>query len=122
MISWLAELPLERAENMRELSIIVRVGTDFCLDNASAMNELVGYQGWALLDMIVAQPTWTSLENVSITVRSRTTCLCGVEVKFKALMELLKKSMLPLLSARGIVDVTYIPLESTLPSSLRKNH
>ena len=112
MISWLAELPSERAESIRELSIVVRVGTDFCLDNAHAMNELVGYQGWGILDMIVAHPNWRSLEKVAVTVRSRTTCLSGVEDKFRVLLEGLKKSMLSRLNMRGIVDVTYVSLES----------
>jgi len=81
-----------------ELSIVVRVGTDFCLNNASAVNE----------------PNWRSLEKLVVTVRSRTTCLCAVEEKFRVLLEWMKKSMLPLLNMRGIVDVTYIPLESTI--------
>lgn len=112
MISWLAELPLERAENIRELDIVVRVGTDFCLDNAHAMNELVGYQGWGILDMIIAHPSWRSLEKVAVTVRSRTSCLNRVEDKFRVLLEGMQKSMLPQLNTRGIVDVTYISLES----------
>jgi len=114
VISWLAELPLETVKNMTELSIVVRVGTDFCLDNASAVNELTGYQGWQLLDMIVAHPNWRSLEKVVVTVRARTTCLCAVEEKFRVLLGWMKKSMLPLLNMRGIVDITYKPLESTI--------
>jgi len=116
VINWLAELPLETVENIRELSIFVHVGTDFCLDNASALTELAGYQGWGVLDLIVAHPNWRSLEKVIITIRSRTTCLCEVEEKIRVLMEWLKESMLPLLNARGVVDVVYISLESTLPS------
>lgn len=117
VINWLAELPLETAENIRELSVFVHVGTDFCLDNANAITELAGYQGWGVLDLIIAHPNWRSLEKVIITIRSRTTCLCEVEEKFRVLMEWLKESMLPLLNARGVVDVAYVSLGSTLPSS-----
>jgi hypothetical protein len=115
VINWLAELPLETAENIRELSIFVHVGTDFCLDNANALTELTRYQGWGVLDLIVAHPNWRSLDKVNVTIRSRTTCLCEVEEKFRVLMEWLKESMLPLLNARGVVDVAYVSLGSTLP-------
>lgn len=107
MISWLSELPLESSERVKELSITIHVGTDFCLDTADTMHELIDYQGWTDMDTEVAQPRWKALEKVAIVVRSRTTCIRGIEDRIGLLMGWLKTSRLPRLNHRGILDLHF---------------
>lgn len=111
MILWLSGLPFESAEKVKELSITIHVGTDFCLDNADAMRELIEYQGWSDLDTTIAHPRWRALEKVAIVIRSRTTCICGMEERFSLLLNWLKTSRFLGLNQRGILDINFRPVK-----------
>ncbi|KAF9522457.1 hypothetical protein CPB83DRAFT_918070 [Crepidotus variabilis] len=112
VINYLAELPFSGAQGVRELTITVDVGTDFCLDNPEAMTELLEYQGWIILDLALTHPSWAGLESVSITSRSHTSCSCGAEEQSRLIMEWLKAWKLPRLNACRILNVRYIPLRA----------
>jgi len=107
---WLADLPLDAARRVEELTVAINVGADFCLDNANAFTELTRYEGWTLWDVILADQKWEGLTKVNITVQSRTTCIYELEGHFQGMMGALQKRCFPRLNRKCNLSVDYIAI------------